>query len=84
VEKAYQTYLAAQRSVALYSGANLKQVEKVRELVAFSYQHRAATLLELLDAERTARQAATSYNQARANYQLSVWQLEQAVGRDLQ
>jgi outer membrane protein TolC len=40
--------------------------------------------LELLDAERTIRQASTAYNQARANYQASVWQLEQAVGRDLQ
>jgi len=38
----------------------------------------------LLDAERTVRQAASSYNQARANYQSSLWQLEQAVGRDLQ
>ena len=84
VEKAYQAYLAAKRSVALYSDQNLKQVQKVRDIVEFSYQHGAVTLLELLDAERTVRQAASSYNQARSNYQLSVWQLEQATGRDLQ
>lgn len=84
VEKAYQAYLAAKRSVALYSDQNLKQVQKVRDMVEFSYQHGAVTLLELLDAERTVRQAASSYNQARSNYQLSVWQLEQATGRDLQ
>ncbi|HEX4664162.1 MAG TPA: TolC family protein [Terriglobales bacterium] len=83
VEKAHQTYLSAQRSVALYSGENLKQVQKVRDIVEFSYRHGAATLLELLDAERTVRQATTSYNQARSNYQLGIWQLEQAVGRDL-
>jgi outer membrane protein TolC len=41
-------------------------------------------LLELLDAERTLRQATSAYNQARGNYQLSLWQLEQAVGKDLQ
>jgi outer membrane protein TolC len=41
-------------------------------------------LLDLLDAERTVRQAASAYNQARSNYQLSIWQLEQATGRDLQ
>jgi cobalt-zinc-cadmium efflux system outer membrane protein len=84
VEKAFENYQAAQRSVALYSGENLKQVQKVRDIVEFSYRNGAASLLEVLDAERTVRQASTSYNQARANYQASVWQLEQAVGRDLQ
>jgi cobalt-zinc-cadmium efflux system outer membrane protein len=84
VEKAYQSWLAAKRSVALYSGENLQQVQKVRDIVEFSYQHGAATLLELLDAERTLRQATSAYNQARGNYQLSLWQLEQAVGKDLQ
>jgi cobalt-zinc-cadmium efflux system outer membrane protein len=84
VEKAYQAYLASRRSVILYSDENLKQVRKVRDIIEFSYQHGAVTLLELLDAERTVRQAATSYNQARSSYQLSVWQLEQATGRDLQ
>ena len=84
VEKAYQAYLAARRSVSLYSGENLKQVQKVREIIEFSYQHGAATLLELLDAERTVRQATSAYNQARASYQLSIWQLDSAVGRDLQ
>ncbi len=83
VEKAYQNYLAAQRSVALYSGENLKQVQKVRDIVDFSYRNGAVSLLELLDAERTVRQASIAYNQARANYQASVWQIEQAVGRDL-
>jgi outer membrane protein, heavy metal efflux system len=84
IEKAYHSYLAARRSVSLYSGENLKQVQKVRDIVDFSYQHGAATLLELLDAERTVRQATAAYNQARANYQLSIWQLDTAVGRDLQ
>lgn len=84
IEKAYQAYLAAKRSVALYSGENLSQVRKVRDITEFSYQHGAATFLDLLDAERTVRQAATAYNQARGSYQTSVWQLEQAVGRDLQ
>lgn len=84
VEKAYQAYLAAKRLVALYSSENLKQVQKVRDITEFSYQHGAATFLDLLDAERTVRQAATAFNQARGNYQTSLWQLEQAIGRDLQ
>ena len=84
VEKAYQAYISAKKSVTLFSNENLQQVRRVRDIVEFSYQHGAATLLELLDAERTVRQATTSYNQARASYQLSLWQLDQAVGRDLQ
>lgn len=84
VEKAYQTHLAAKKSVALYSEENLKQVRKVRDIIEFSYRHGAATLLELLDAERTVRQATSAYNQARANYQLSIWQIEESIGRDLQ
>ncbi len=84
VEKAYQSWLAAKRSVDLYSGENLQQVRKVRDIVEFSYQHGAATLLELLDAERTLRQSTSAFNQARGNYQLSLWQLEQAIGKDLQ
>jgi outer membrane protein TolC len=39
--------------------------------------------LELLDAERCYNQTINSYNQARADYQSAIWQLEQAVGRPL-
>jgi len=41
------------------------------------------SLFELLDAQRTYNQALTAYNQARSDYQMSLWQLEQAVGRPL-
>ncbi len=84
VEKAYQVYLAAQRAVALYSTDNLVQVERLRTIAEFSYRSGATSLLELLDAQRTASQASVAYNQARANYQLSLWQLEQAIGRPLE
>lgn len=83
VEKAYQAYRLARRTLDLYSSQNLTQVEKLRSIAAFSYKEGAFSLFELLDAQRTYNQALSAYNQARADYQMSLWQLEQAVGRPL-
>ena len=83
VEKAYQAYLTARRTLELYNSQNLTQVEKLRNIAAYSYKEGGASLLELLDAQRSYNQAITAYNQARADYQSSLWQLEQAVGHPL-
>ena len=78
VEKAHQAYLAASRAIALYNRANLKQVEDVRSITAYSYQRGAVSLFELLDAERMARQTLVTYNQARAAYQMALFQLRRS------
>lgn len=83
VEKAYQAYLAARRTLDLYGSQNLQQIEKLRSIAAVSYKEGASSLFELLDAQRTYNAALTAYNQARADYQIALWQLEQAVGRPL-
>lgn len=83
VEKAYQAYLIAKQSLDLYNSDNLVQVEKLHGIVAYSYREGAISLFELLDAQRTYNQALTAYNQARADYQMSLWQLEQAIGQPL-
>src|SRR5262245_262443 len=80
VAKAYAAYLAARQSMTLYSGDNLVQVQKVQDITTFSFQQGNASLFELLEIQRNTQQAFIAYNQIRANYQLSVWQLEQAVG----
>ena len=80
IEKAYQAYLAATRALSLYNDANLKQVEDVRSITAYTYQRGAVSLFELLDAERMARQTLVAYNQARAAYQLALFQVEEALG----
>lgn len=80
VDKAHQAYVTATRTLALYNDANLKQVEDVRSVTAYTYGRGAVSLLELLDAERMARQTLVAYNQARAAYQMALFQLEQAVG----
>jgi len=83
VEKAYQAYQSARRMLDLYNSQNLASVEKLRNIAGFSFKEGAVSLFELLDAQRTYNQAITAYNQARADYQMSLWQLEQAIGRPL-
>ena len=83
VEKAYQAHLTARRMLDLYNSQNLSQVEKLRQIATYSYREGASSLIELLDAQRYYNQALTAYNQARADYQSSLWQLEQATGRPL-
>lgn len=83
VEKAYLAYQSARRSIALYNQGNLQQVEKLRSITEYSYRSGASTLLDYLDAQRTAAAASVAYNQARSSYQLSFYQLQSAVGGSL-
>lgn len=83
VEKAYQAYLAARRTLDIYSATTLSRADKLKSVAAFSYKEGALNLLELLDAQRTYNQTMTSFNQARADYQLALWQLEAATGQTL-
>ena len=83
VEKAYQAYQSARRVLELYNSQNLTQVERLRNISTYSYKEGAVSLFELLDAQRTYNQALAAYNQARSDYQMSLWQLEQATGRPL-
>lgn len=83
VEKAYQSYLSARRVLDLYNTQNLSQVEKLRNIAALRYKEGASSLFELLDAQRAYSAAMTAYTQARADYQMALWELEQATGRSL-
>jgi cobalt-zinc-cadmium efflux system outer membrane protein len=83
VEKAYRAYESARRVTELYNSENIAQVEKLRTISNISFREGAASLFEVLDAQRTYNQSMVSYNQAKADYQLSLWQLEQATGRQL-
>ncbi len=83
VERAYQQYLAARSTVELYSGQNIEQIEKLQEIALVTFREGAASMFEVLDSQRTYNQALTAYNQARADYQLSLYELERAVGRPL-
>ena len=80
VEKAYQSYLSARRVLDLYGAENLSQLERLRTVANVSYREGASSLFELLDAQRAYSAAMTAYYQARSDYQLNLWELEQATG----
>ena len=83
VEKAYLAYQSARRMLDLYSTTTMERAGRLRTIAAVSYQQGVLGLLELLDAQRTYNQTATAYNQARADYQMALWQLEQATASSL-
>jgi len=83
VDKAYQSYLSARRVLELYTAENLNQLERLRAVATVSYREGASSLFEVLDAQRAYNLAMTAYNQARSDYQLTLWDLEQATGRSL-
>jgi cobalt-zinc-cadmium efflux system outer membrane protein len=80
VEKAYQSYVAAREALALYNSENVSQVTRLQDIAEFTFRQGNTSLFELLEVQRSTRQVLMAYNQARANYQLSLWQLEFAVG----
>ena len=61
----------------------LSQVDKLRTVANVSYREGASSLFELLDAQRAYNAAMTAYYQSRADYQMTLWTLEQAIGRSL-
>ena len=80
VRNAWEAALSNQEIVQLYMSGYLKQAQDSRDITNYAYKGGAATLLDLLDAERSYRSVQLGYRQALANYMLSLEQLRQAVG----
>jgi cobalt-zinc-cadmium efflux system outer membrane protein len=74
---------AAGQRVQRMEGGLLARAARARELVSVQYQKGAASLLELLDAQRAFTAASTEYFQDLALYWGAVFRLERAVGEDL-
>jgi outer membrane protein, heavy metal efflux system len=80
VANAYETFRSSNQVVQLYTSGYLKQAQESRDISEYAYRGGAASLLDLLDAERSYRQTQLAYRQALANYMLSVEQVREAVG----
>ncbi|MFN7922076.1 MAG: TolC family protein [Bryobacteraceae bacterium] len=80
VEKAYLAVAAARQTLDLYDAGAVERARRIRETVQYSYQRGEASLLDLLDAQRTANQTLSSYNQAKAIYENAYWLLVSSVG----
>jgi len=61
----------------------LDQAKKTSELVAFQYERGAASLLDVLDAQRTWIAIKGEYLQTLNDYWSGLFQLEQSVGKEL-
>ena len=73
-------------SVALlqpYKDHYLEQASRVRDTISFSYEHGAASLLDLLNAQQDYRGVQLSYLNLIAAYLQAAGQLNLAVGREV-
>jgi cobalt-zinc-cadmium efflux system outer membrane protein len=83
VEAAWTNVQASRQLVERMERRLLDRANRARELVEIQYQKGAASLLELLDAQRQWIATHVEYLQDLAGYWTAVYQLEQAVGREL-
>lgn len=80
VRTAYEQAKASGSIVDLYASGYLEQSQQSRDITGFAFRQGAASLIDLLDAERTYRTTQFAYRQALANYLVAVQQLHQAEG----
>ncbi|MBX3278808.1 MAG: TolC family protein [Acidobacteria bacterium] len=83
VESAYRAFETAQAQVTTFQRELLEQAEESREIAQFAYRQGATDLLPLLEAQRTRAEISQQYIRTLFDYQLSILQLEAAVGGEI-
>lgn len=80
VRSAFDAVQSDAETTELYQSGYLKQARESRDISAYAFQRGGASLLDLLDAERSYRAVELGYFQTLAAYQLALEQLREAVG----
>jgi len=80
VESAYAAVQSNDQVVSLYESGYVQQAKESRDISEYAFKRGAASLLDLLDAERSYRSTELAYRQALASYMIAVEQLKEAVG----
>jgi cobalt-zinc-cadmium efflux system outer membrane protein len=80
IRQALSAYRGAVERVGRYRNGILKNAEAVLDSRRFSYQRGQTTLLELLDAQRTANEIRSGYNDALADQARALIDLQRAAG----
>jgi cobalt-zinc-cadmium efflux system outer membrane protein len=80
VSNAYDAAQSDAETAELYQSGYLKQAKESRDISAYAFQRGGASLLDLLDAERSYRAVELGYFETLAAYQLALEQLREAVG----
>jgi len=83
VETAWTHYAGSRKLVERMQTRLLDRARRARDLVEIQYKKGAASLLELLDAQRVWIATNGEYYQDLASYWTAVFELEQAVGMEL-
>ncbi|HEV2963078.1 MAG TPA: TolC family protein [Candidatus Angelobacter sp.] len=83
VDSAYATVASTIARLQPYKARYLQQASRVRETIAFSYEHGAASLLDFLNAQADYRSVQVSYLNLVASYLNAASQLNLAVGREV-
>jgi len=83
VDSAYATVKGAVILLQPYKDRYLKQASRVRDTIAFSYQHGAASLLDFLNAQADYRSVQVNYVNLIGSYLNATNQLNLAVGREV-
>ncbi len=81
VVNAYAGLETNEKVVSLYEGGYLQQAQQSRDISRYAFQRGGASLLDLLDAERSYRATQLAYRQALATYMTGTEQINFAVGK---
>jgi cobalt-zinc-cadmium efflux system outer membrane protein len=80
VVNAYYGLQSNEEIVSLYESGYLNQATQSRDISNYAYQRGAATILDVLDAERSYRATQLAYRQALAAHMIASEQVNDAVG----
>lgn len=80
VVNAYYAMRSNEEIVGLYESGYLKQASDSRDISQYAFTRGAASILDLLDAERSYRATQLAYRQALAAQMIALEQVNQAVG----
>jgi len=83
VDSAYATVTSTVTLLRPYKDRYLKQAVRVRDTIAFSYEHGAASLLDFLTAQAEYRSVQVNYLNLVASYLNATNQLNLAAGREV-
>ena len=83
VDSAYATVTSMLTLLEPYKDQYLQQASRVRDTIAFSYEHGAASLLDFLSAQAEYRSVRANYLKLVASYLSAANQLNQAAGREV-
>lgn len=75
-----QEVRTAQEQLQVFETGLLKQAEQTLTMARTSFRHGAASLLDVLDAQRVYRQTQLEYAQVRADLSIALARLERALG----